>query len=90
MPEHFLEVEGGGFFPTVVCTAAPGAPCRMVCVNPGCEEGCRCDDPLLKDIGECNGALWLNADDTMECGTGITRLPIDIEWSGDSFGWTFK
>jgi len=85
--QHFLVIEGD-MLPRVICTAGPGAPCHMVCDS--CEESCMCDEPVLRDLGECNSSLFLNdADDLMEIGQGVAHLPIDLKWEGDYYSWSF-
>jgi len=87
-PQHFLVIEGEMIRPTVICTAGPADPCHMVCDS--CEESCTCDEPTLRDLGECNWILYLNNDDdVMECGAGVAHLPIDVEWNGENYEWTF-
>jgi len=86
-PQHFLRIEGD-MAPVVVCTAPAGARCHMVCDS--CEESCSCDKPNLRDLGECNTALWLSeTDDLMEIGQGVALLPIDVKWEGDYYSWSF-
>ena len=86
-PQHFLRIEGD-MRPIVVCTAGPGDPCHMVCDS--CEESCGCDEPTLRDIGECNSSLFINdGDDIMEIGQGVAELPIDLKWDGDYYSWSF-
>ena len=85
-PQHFLQIEGD-MSPIVVCTAGPGDPCHMVCAT--CEESCGCGEPPV-DLGKCNWSAWINdADDLMEIGNGLAQLPIDIEWEGDYYSWSF-
>ena len=87
-PQHFLQIEGDST-PIVVCTAPDDAPCHMVCVT--CEETCYCDIPIKRKLGWCNLAEWMNNDDCelLEIGTGVALLPIDIEWEGDYYSWSF-
>ena len=74
--------------PRVICTAGPGDPCHMVCGS--CEESCTCDEPTLRDLGECNSCLYLNdSDDLMEIGKGVAELPIEVFWEGDYYSWSF-
>ena len=86
-PQHFLQIEGDST-PVVVCAAPAGAPCHMVCDS--CKESCACDEPTLRDLGECNSSLYLNAEsDLMEVGEGVALLPIEVIWEGDYYSWSF-
>ena len=87
-PQHFLQIEGD-MAPVVVCTAPDDAPCHMACVT--CEETCYCDTPIMRKLGWCNLAEWLNSDDAelLEIGSGVALLPIDVKWEGDYYSWSF-
>ena len=88
-PQHFLQIEGDQQ-PIVICTAPAGAPCHKVCDRDTCVESCGCDKPSLIDTGECQQIVWLNnGDDLMEVGDGVALLPIDLEWEGDYYSWSF-
>ncbi len=87
---HYVEFSEHTYMrPKIVCIAPEGAPCRMVCSE--CDEVCagHPDRNDLHDMGECNEALWINAGDPEECGSGTVRLPIRVAWQGEYYEWSF-
>lgn len=71
---HRLEIElhgkGSGAYIHYqgVCDAPAGAPCRMWCEHPDCQEDTASEDHanhVLVDQGQCNPTTWLNCDPSM-------------------------
>lgn len=102
---HRLEVElsgrdlGYNIFYSAVCDAPEGAPCRMWCDHPDCQEESRAhdhDSHALHDQGRCGAVESLNADPSMipELYSGEpTQLrpgPIDIAMDCDGATWTYS
>ena len=81
-----------------VCDAPVGAPCRMWCEHPDCQEDSASDDHdthVLVDHGECGVTTWLNCDKGMipELYTGPTTTLrqgfIEIASDFDGVTWTY-
>lgn len=102
---HRLEIElsgqplGFNISYRAVCDAPEGAPCRMWCDHPDCQDGSRTDDHdshPLHDQGQCGAVDTLNADPSMipEVYSGEpTQLrpgPIDITPDCDGAEWTYS
>ena len=84
---------------TYRCHAPETAPCRRICRESACEEGCA--DPAFclphTELyeGGCHVVDWLdNESDPGESfagprGTEARSGPIDVEWLNDGVTWTY-
>lgn len=94
---HTVTIEADSLFglrPTFKCSAPEGADCRLYCGHPDCmeiEEGC--PHPGEKghekvDVGYCLPTVWLeNMDDTHYDGSGNLTVPVEFEWTGETYNW---
>lgn len=87
---------------TLECTAAVGAPCRVVCEGSlagRCDDTCECEEPSLVDGGACRAVEWLNdydPPDFLDARVGrpdreLTSAPVAVRWSRehDAWQWTY-
>jgi len=69
------------------CTAAPDAPCHMVCPK-SCES---CDHERTEQVAYCNPSEFINNhDETIQTAEKqpYIYLPVELSWNGDTYVWT--
>lgn len=86
----------GYSWPSIIfrCHAPESSPCRTICNESACEEGCV--DPanhVREPVDYCNIEEWLNNTDDVEGSifgrdTSVTRA-IEVDWLGDGVEWRF-
>lgn len=93
-----IEFSTVGMTPLVrfVCRASQDAPCRSMCQNPECQEGCVApgDHPRVR-LASCNAVDWFENGDDVETwiagGRTSVTLPVEVSWLGGAEGpqWRF-
>lgn len=80
----------------ITCSAPAGSPCRLTCPTKQCEEwegaSCECG-PLVEYPGGCLAVEWIENEDVIDTYVGpdaeIRSGPVEIEWHGEGYRWTY-